>query len=442
MGADRNVARDLLQSDFHLPEGMAYTCHNTAVCCNVFEAIPAEDGVRAVIDRDGGAELNAAAQNPPGFPLIADTPAGDSLPGTAVEAGSTPYLARKACGSCALLTPDHLCAVHALAGEAAKPQACQDFPWRYVETPGGVYVGLSFVCPSVRHNRGQRVSDQRAAVAQRYARAASVREVPSTIWLNSRRSLTWSDYLTLESALVDLISDESLPLTVRLVGCCIFPGFADHLLTESERSGAPVSFPEIIEKLKARNYDIIVALASKARARESIRPRRMFLGMLTSFANTLQRQKNQGRLATVSRVMLQYLRSAAGVGRLNLKPVEHPVDHARLDGASLPDDGEAARQITRYLRHCIERKDLVLFGDVNRRMRLLATSAALTAWYAAALAGDAPPDSAHWDEAIGIVERLYGFHSTFYQFFEKNRAFADIVDSFVLKPAFPYMLLR
>lgn len=434
------MAQDLLPSDFHLPEGMAYTCHSTGVCCNVFEAIPAEAGVRELIDKDGGAELNVRAHNPPDFPLIqtaADTPGTETS-----ETGATPLLARKACGSCVLLTPENLCAVHALAGEAAKPQPCQDFPWRFVETPGGVYVGLSFVCPSVRHNRGQRVSDQRTAVARHYTRAASVRETPPTLWLNSRRSLAWRDYLSLESALMDLLADESLPLTVRLVACCILPGFVDSLLTESERSGEPVDLPQIIEKLKSRNYDVIVALASKPRTGGSTRPRRMFLGMLTSFANTLQRQKNQGRLATVGRVMLQYARSAAGIGRLNLKPVEHPVEHSALDRASLPEAGEAAHQITRYLRHCIERKDLVLSGDVNRRMRLLATSAALSSWYATALAGAAPPDSSHWDEAIAIVERLYGFHSTFYQFFEKNRAFADIVDSFVLKPAFPYMLLR
>jgi hypothetical protein len=99
-----------------------------------------------------------------------------------------------------------------------------------------------------------------------------------------------------------------------------------------------------------------------------------------------------------------------------------------------------ADQIARYLRHCIERKDLVLFGDVNRRMRLLAVSGSLIAWYAAALQSDGHSQAAAWDEAIGIVERLYGFHSTFYQFFERNHAFSDVVDSFLLKPGFPYVV--
>jgi Fe-S-cluster containining protein len=415
----------------HLPEGMAYTCHNSGVCCNVFDSIPVDEAAAQALAGMDSAALHSRAGNRPDNAISLREPAADR-----------PVLARKACGSCVMLTEDHLCAIHSIAGEAAKPQACQDFPWRYVETPNGVYVGLSFVCPSVRANSGRPVAAQEAELTARYARAASVREAPDVVALNPRKMISWSDYLQIETALVELISNAAEPLPARLIAACLLPGFVDEMLARSaSEPGVTLEIKEVLGALRARNFDVLWRLAhKKSRASDSPRPRRMFLGMLTSFANTLQRRQDQGRLATVTNVMLQYARSAAGLGKIRLAPVEQTISHDQLDQARLPHHGPLAEQIARYLRHCIERKDLVLFGDVNRRMRLLATSGALIAWYAAASQAEGQPPEKAWDEAIGTVERLYGFHSTFYHFFERNRTFSDVVDSFLLKPGFPYVL--
>ncbi len=419
---------------FHLPLGMAYTCHNSGVCCNVFDSIPVNEAAQHAISGVDQRQLNQLAGNEAGQVVTMESPESQA-----------PVLARKACGSCVMLTDDHLCAVHKILGEAAKPQACQDFPWRYVETPGGVYVGLSFVCPSVRGNRGQLVADQEQRVREKYSRAASVREAPEEIMLNSHRVLSWQDYLAFEQGLLDLMSLEDEPLSVRLIACCMLPGFVDQTLAMAGAEDlGRAGVVDIISALRTRGYDHLLKLGRKnARRRQSPRPRRMFLGMLASFANTLQRREKQGRFLTVTGVIAQYARSAIGLGAIRLAPVDEPVSAHTLDDARLPESGPVAELITRYLTHCIERKDLVLYGDVNRRLRMMAVSAALIAWYAAALdeQGEATGGNA-WEEAVSIVERLYGFHSTFFRFFERNKAFADIVDSFLLKPAFPYVLFR
>lgn len=389
------------------------------------------------------AQLNTRAGNPE-----------ETLVTRNIPDDPAPVLSRKSCGSCAMLGDDNLCAIHAIAGEAAKPRACQDFPWRFVETPGGVYAGLSFVCPSVRANRGRALEEQTDAISAHYLRAASVREAPAAVMLNSRRALAWSDDLALEHGLVDILNMPGKALPVRIIACCLLPGFIDQVLTESERPDqVKTGLGEIITALSKRGYDHIFRLAEKrVKTNQSPRPRRMFLGMFTSFANTLHRRENQGRVAMVAGVMKQYLRSAAGMGRIRLAPIDVALSHEKLDAAHLPAGGPVADHISRYIRHCIERKDLVLAGDVNRRMRLLAVNAALIGWYATALQASATksktpqsPDNAssfeNWDEAIGIIERLYGFHSTFYQFFERNKTFSDVVDSFILKPGFPHMLL-
>lgn len=442
------MAQNPITPPIHVPTDIAYTCHNTGVCCNVFESIPADPPAAHAISSLDHAALNHHAGNPP------DTPITHSPDGTAT------FVTRKPCGSCAMLTHENLCAIHALATETAKPQACQDFPWRYVETPGGIYVGLSFVCPSVRGNHGQPLTKQENQIREKYNRANSVRETPAEIALNSRRDISWTDYLALESGLLDLLSANHEPLTTRIIACCILPGFIEQTLTMAESpTGIDTSIPEIIEALRNRNHELIFRIAKKKPARhQSPRPRRMFLGMMTSFANTLQRRENQGRFATTAGVFAHYARAAAGLGKVRLQPLHTPVSHQTLDNASLPQNGPAADLVTRYLKHCIERKDLVLHGDINRRLRMLAASASLISWYAAAFevsnhpdnrtivsretAGNSIPSGEHWGEALSIVERLYGFHSTFFRFFERNKAFADIVDSFLLKPSFPYLLFK
>ncbi len=413
----------------HLPEGIAYTCHNEGVCCNVFDTIPVDAGVAATLALLDKSTLNQTAGNTPNSPVAVNNPA----------APPAQKIARKPCGECSMLTAEKLCAIHALAGEAAKPRVCQDFPWRYVETPDGVYVGLSFVCPSVRGNRGRLVSEQSEQLQTRYRATASIRATPSAIPLNARVTLSWPDYMEIESAFTDLLSMHDEPLPVRIIACCLITGFVDQMLAAPMDAPRGVTVSQIIAAIRAGSYARVLRLARK-HTPSAARSRRMFLGMFTSFANTLH-QRGQGRLGTVAGVMGQYVRHAAGIGTVHLQPIDTRLTHSQLDRATVPDSGYAADQISRYLSHCVFRKDLALSGDLTRRIRLLALNAALVPWYAAALAGgNEPPTDAQWDEAIGHVERLYGFHSAFYRFFEQNRVFSDIVDSFILKPGYPYAL--
>ncbi len=100
--------------------------------------------------------------------------------------------------------------------------------------------------------------------------------------------------------------------------------------------------------------------------------------------------------------------------------------------------------LERYIRHCIFRKDLVLMGNVSRRLRMLALNLALVPWYATAhalQAGHTDPNDEDFSEAISHIERLYGFHSRFYRFFEENPAFEDVVEAFLLKPNYPFLIL-
>ena len=428
-------------ASLHLPQDLSYTCSNTGVCCTTFDTIPVSQDCAAFLN-----DLSPAQEN-----AIRADAGSDTEPFTAPGMpGDPPRLTRKADGSCVFYDKDHLCAVHRIIGAHAKPQVCRDFPYRYVETTGGVYVGLSFVCPSVRANAGTPLRDQEPELRTHYGVAQSILESQRKVALNRRIDLTWDEYLALESCFAELLAMEALPLGQRLIACCALVTFVDAY--HQQLAGAPVAGPgnalppgalgEFLDAMRNTRFESLLRVATRRR-KTSPAVKRMFLGMFTGFANTLHRKG--GRLHTITNVMVQYVRHASGLGKIRLKPIPGELTHRQIDAARLPENGSpAADLIARYVRHCIFRKDLVLSANVARRLRLLVLNVALVPWYAMAEAQQherTQPADDDYSEAVAHVEKFYGFHSRFYRFFEDNATFDDIVEAFMLKPNYPYMLL-
>ncbi|MGI8906698.1 MAG: hypothetical protein ACR2IE_09440 [Candidatus Sumerlaeaceae bacterium] len=427
-------------AELHLPPEISYTCQNSGVCCTTFDTIPVSHNCAEQLETISPAEQTA---------LRSDVGAGNGPFTAAGMPGDPPRLARKHDGSCIFFDKDRLCAVHRIIGPHAKPQVCRDFPYRYVETSGGTYVGLSFMCPSVRNNIGSPVGEQGAQLRSHYAVAQSVLEAPARVALNRRIELTWDEYIDLENTFAELLAIPSIPLNQRLIACCALVSFVDAYY--QEMNGSPVVGPGnrmppaalagFLSALRSTSYAELLRVSIRARKGPTY-IKQMFLGMFTGFANTLHRKG--GRARTVATVLAQYVRHAAGIGKVRLKPIAVSLSYRDLARAKLPCTGAAVELIERYVRHCIFRKDLVLSGNVSRRLRLLVLNVALIPWYATAEAvqhGRTEPIDEDFSEAVAHVEKLYGFHSRFYRFFEENATFDDIVEAFMLKPNYPYLLL-
>jgi Fe-S-cluster containining protein len=58
-------------------------------------------------------------------------------------------------GACIFLRSDDRCAVHAELGVNAKPVGCRTFPFLPVNTPDGVFVGITFYCTAAKRNHGR-----------------------------------------------------------------------------------------------------------------------------------------------------------------------------------------------------------------------------------------------------------------------------------------------
>jgi Fe-S-cluster containining protein len=58
-------------------------------------------------------------------------------------------------GACIFLQEDNRCGVHAHLGATAKPAVCRQFPFLPVNTPDGIFVGISYYCTAAKANHGR-----------------------------------------------------------------------------------------------------------------------------------------------------------------------------------------------------------------------------------------------------------------------------------------------
>lgn len=424
--------KPLAPQDIHLPPGMQFDCHHSGRCCEDFWEIP--------VDRESLERLRS-------LPLSSMSPkflAPDHY--TEPRAGRPGELAlHRIDGRCVFLTSGRRCVIHANFGGAAKPQTCQDFPYRYVCTPGGVYLGLSLACPSVRANEGRPVEARRAELAAGFARSLSVRTVADPIELAPGLPIGFEAYEQIESVLKELLSFETMSLDDRLIGGHVFLQLLERAVREldepPERAGANII--ELIGLFRKSQYQRVAAIARKARGSRQLH--RALLGLLTTYRSAFD-QKQRGRLGQTTRLLYQYFRHMSGFGRLSLPPISQDVSKSRMRTARVDwTDPYFVHQIQRFCQHAFFRKDLIVDTPVNKGYGFLLLFVALIHWYAAAYCvsrSDEQVERNDLDEAIGAVEKYYCFHTDFMRLFDRFPLLCGTVDRLFAKPMFAPSMLR
>ena len=353
---------------------------------------------------------------------------------------------------CVFFGEDNLCEIHKLEGPGVKPQVCHDFPYRWRDTPSGSYVGLSFVCPAVRGNLGASVEQQRQALTDNQARAFNRAAIQSEVQLSRRIRLTWNQYLAVEESLFEILAlPDPHRLAQKLITAHIwlnmidlywqslhgpFPPAADaNLFTDSELFA-------FIEASRQSQWRDARRVASRRAASPLVK--RMFLGLITALGNTLW--QGSGRASVVGGIMFQYARHASKLGKVRLQPMNAPVSHSDLARTPLPEPGSRADElVTRYVRHCIFRKDLVDRFAVWKSFSFLLLNVALIPWVAlscAAARGAGQPSDQDYSEAVRWVEQNYGCHSKFYPLLAQQPRLDDVIESFFLRKNYPFVLLQ
>ena len=132
-----------------LPPGIRYECIRCGRCCRTLEVTLTEAEHAALAGHAWAAE--SPELTPRRLYARIRRPRGKQTWRLRPEPG----------GACRLLTEDGLCRVHAELGLAAKPYAGRLFPFTFVRTPVGTYVGVRFNCPAVVRGIGPPLEERR-----------------------------------------------------------------------------------------------------------------------------------------------------------------------------------------------------------------------------------------------------------------------------------------
>lgn len=418
---------DALTPPLRLPEGLAYECTQCGRSCGEFWEIPV-DPVAAERIRALPAAPLAQARDPRD-PVI-ESP---WTPGQSVM--------RLEGGRCCMQQPDGRCSIHAAFGLAAKPNICQSFPYRFVETPGGVFVGLSFACSAVLANQGPAVATQRAELEALY-RFTHSRRAASEFQLAADLPLSWEQYAAIEQDLADLLAPEVGPLAQRLVAQAVYLRLLATFLRQARtQADALLAGPEANEEALAVFHRQMRGTPAQpwplprklsARRRASPLLRRMFLGFAHELRNTSGRRR--GRLHAYLMLADTYLRQATGRGVLKLPGLSRPVPWRELAAVPFaPERPECDELLTRYFRHTLHRKDLVIKENIQFAHYMQLMHWGLIHWYSAAVAaeqGAGRVELEHLRDGLRNVEKFFVFHTTLDRLFSNLpilRGFMELV---------------
>lgn len=436
----------------HLPPGQNYACTQCGKSCTMFHEVEVEPRSRAAVEAID-------------YRSVMRPEAGDSSPFLQSVLQKSRTILRKHGKTCVFQEPGGLCGIHAKFGPEHKPQTCHDFPYRYVETPGGTYVGLSYACTAVQQNSGPAVAAQGEYLEAARTRSNNRLERTATVRLTHRHELAWDAYLALEDDLRAILHLPEATLADRLTAqACYIDVFVRFLRevrgdspdavvsarnVEVEGRFAPnfgqqdvAVLAHVRERFLARDGAELLRLARRLRPSPMLQ--RAFLGLVTAFRNALEIKISRtppGRFITTVRIVRHYLAHGLRLGRIGLDALDGRFDYDAFRRIKYPVDEDAAlRELAdRFIAHALFRKDLLLAENVWLGHRLLLMHVALVRWHAvglAALAARPAITRPVLEEAIGHVERYYSYHTSFAKLFQDLPLLGTILDSIVGKPGY------
>ncbi|MCE5228195.1 hypothetical protein LLG95_01180 [bacterium] len=426
--------------DLHLPDGMNYECIQCGRSCGEFWEIKVTpDEARSIRER-APEDLKAAGAADPSCPVI-DSP---WTPGRLIMRAD----ARK---TCCLQGPDGLCTLHKKFGFFSKPNICRSFPYKFIETPHGVYCGLTFACTAVLNNLGPALSAQRESVEDLFSWTHSRRAIEAPPGLTGSIPISWQQYDAIEQDLTELIGIQNEPISERLLMQYLYLHLLIKLVREARESKSlQTAGPEAnddafaVFRNRIRQDDFQLLRQMKSRRPKSGLLRRVFLGVAHELRNTYGRRT--GRLRGYAKIFLTYFAYGIGRGSIDMPALSRPVRYQNLRSIAFdPARPEFDALLTRYFRHRLERKDLLTADSIQFGMQLQMMQWGLIHWYAAAIAADRGAREVEWEhliDAVRIVEKYFVLHSTFEQLFQRMPLMRLFLDRLLEHPLYAFTLAR
>lgn len=462
-----------------IPDDVVFECLMCGRCCADFYELPLDEASNQRLDT---------------MDLIPMLPTEDRRP----PFEASPYreggrMLRQVQGHCCFMTFQKLCMLHQQLHAEAKPQVCRDFPFWYVETPGGDYVGVSFACTAVLTEKGPAIRERREWLGANRPHSANRRGIRLPIRLGERIPITWEQYLQIESDLLKILNMEFQPLENRLIAQGIYlklledfvrqahaqgivtannappsatpasslpssareagkpPGMSSgvHAGTAGDLEGIldPIPLSDLLlhtfrNQLGTDDWTRLFSLAMKPLEQPLLL--RSFLGLLTDFRQAPA--KRRSRAATSAFIVSTYARHALRAGSLLLHPLVRAVPWKALRKVRIDfSDPFTAYTAQRYFRHSLERKDLLQEETVRVSHGFLLMHFGLWRYYMSALAaleGLERPEREHVLEALRNVEKYYVFHPVFPLVFTHHPTLRGVVESVMGNPRYAATMTR
>ena len=384
----------------HLPVLQNWDCHGCGECCREYEVHVTEAERQRILAQ--GWENDPAIG---GVPLFVRT---------------GPWWRRRwrlntrpGDDACVFLNEQGRCRIHAKFGGAAKPLACQVYP--FTLTPAGDHwrVGIRFACPSAADNLGRCVTAH-AADLRAYGRGLEEREgvrdrptAPPP--LRAGQGVPWADLERFADALLAILDRTERPLEYRLRQCLALAQLCRQAKFET------VTGPRLGEflGLVTQSLDGEVPPDPAVLGPPSWVGRILFRQAIAIYArrDTGPRQglSRYGRLA----LLWAAWRFARGTGRVpRVHGLLPEATFAQLEQPAGPLPEASARMLERYYR--VKVQSFQFFGPTNfntgfwEGLESLLFTFPATLWLARAFA-DRPREKAV-SQALRIVDDNFGYN--------------------------------
>lgn len=426
--------------DLHLAEGMNYECIRCGRSCGEFWEIKVTPEEAESIRARNAEELRAAGAADTNSPVV--------------ESPWTPGGFMMRCGEpgpCRLQDAEGLCTLHKLYGYMSKPNICRSFPYKFIETPKGIYCGLTFACTAVLNNTGPALTEQRAEIEELLGWTHSRRAIETPPELATAIPLSWEQYETIEQDLAKIVEDAREPIGDRLLMQYLYLHLLIKLVREARESSgketadaAANSDAIAVFRKRARENEYELLRSLKRRRPKSSLLRRTILGFTHELRNTYGRR--MGRLRGYAAMMGAYVAHAIGRGSIDMPALSKPVAYRRIREIVFdPARPEFDALLTRFFRHRLARKDLLVADSIQAGLQFQMLHWGLIHVYAAAIAADRGASEVQWEhltDAVRLVEKYYVLHSTFDRLFTQLPLMRLFMDRLLEAPLYAFTMAR
>ena len=371
-----------------------YSCHGCGDCCRDFTIELRGDDFERVQAQGWDAEL--------GEPFW-------------VAFAGRRWLRQRADGACIFLGEGGKCRIHARHGVAAKPVACQLFPFSFAPGPRMAQIGVNFACVSVRRSAGAALVTHEAELRRLQAMVPEALERMPVADLAPDLAATEQEVEAVTQAFDGWLADDSIAGSVRLEGFAWLAQSLHEARLSRVRGERLVELLHTLVRAAPNELPLLPTLPASARAWRLLR-QAVFARVEDPKIEDLQRS---GRLRGV---LAQWRRSRAWSRGRGVAPSIRGWPELRLDAMASPPRlfaGADAAAIDELLRRWLRATLLGgrawgpgLYGlSVSEGVAMVALNAVCVAWLACARAASTGRGEVRLEdlgEAIGRVDRTSG----------------------------------